>query len=111
MSSILVCIICGYKVTAKGALHAHIEIKHKGKMFQCISFNKEYKSGPALGYHTLSVHQDIKYKCDFCEYSSPQKSDLTRHIKSVHIQGKTDNFHAQHVTINQLGRLIYQGMI
>ena len=40
-----------------------------------------------IGYclkHTMSVHEGIKYKCDYCEYKAVQKGNLKRHTMSVH---------------------------
>jgi len=54
--------------------------KKPGKIYECDSCSKVFRSYPGLRYHRNSKHtQDGPYKCNFCEKRFCQKSHLARH--------------------------------
>lgn len=55
-----------------------------GKIYECQSCTKVFRSYPGLRYHRNSKHtQDGPYKCNYCEKRFCQKSHLSRH-ESLH---------------------------
>ena len=43
-----------------------------------------YTGSGAFNTHKQSVHQDVKYACDQCEYQATSQVNLTKHIQSKH---------------------------
>jgi KRAB domain-containing zinc finger protein len=75
-------------------LKAHIETVHekKKKFFKCEICEKNFSDKSNLNKHISSVHEDKKpFKCELCEFSSSLKGNLNNHIKSVHQKKKTFN--------------------
>ena len=40
--------------------------------------------------HISSIHDQVKYECNKCEYKATQRSHLTQHVRSIHDQFKYD---------------------
>ena len=54
--------------------------------------------------HILSVHEDNKpFKCDICDFMSSLKSNLNRHVASVHEEKSHSN--VRYVTTTVLEKL------
>jgi len=34
-----------------------------------------------------SVHEGIIYSCELCEYKATRKSNLNKHVQTVHVKG------------------------
>ena len=32
----------------------------------------------------MSIHDGVKYSCEFCDYKATQKGSLQEHVKSIH---------------------------
>ena len=41
-----------------------------------------------LERHVVSLHTDIKFKCNFCDFETSSKDSLTRHTQAKH-EGRT----------------------
>ena len=50
-------------------------------MQQC---SDEFKSNENLKRHILSIHDNVKYNCNFCVETYTQVSNLKQHIHAVH---------------------------
>ena len=58
------------------------------KQTKCLICNKIYSNRSEMKRHVKSVHEAKKpHKCPICGYSCSKRSNLTRHVKSVH-EGK-----------------------
>merc|ERR1712129_566565 len=52
---------------------------------------KKFSTKANLKAHIKSTHEDIKYDCILCSFSSGHKSNLTKHIKKMHKAMTDDN--------------------
>ena len=32
----------------------------------------------------MSIHDGVKYNCEYCDYNATNKGSLTQHVKSIH---------------------------
>ena len=37
-----------------------------------------------LPQHMKSIHVEVKYSCEYCDYKATQKGNLQQHVKSIH---------------------------
>ena len=51
--------------------------------YLCKFCDKYFKS-KHLKTHIKSVHEQIKYPCNLCEYKATVRGSLKRHVESVH---------------------------
>ena len=80
------CTICGQKVSH---LNRHIKSKHSEREYLfCDSCNKQFLSKGALSNHLRLAHQGITHICDICPFETIIKINLTKHIKSIHLNEK-----------------------
>ena len=63
--------------------------------FRCSRCGRLYKSVPELKDHAERVHSTSMWKCDYCEYKSERKQDVTRHER--HCRRKSDGRHERTV--------------
>lgn len=87
---------CGYIARAKGNLVRHLRDVHKiGKpqVWPCKQPGCKYVAKRAyhLKEHESYVHNIgvVWHKCDFCVYRAKQRSNLVKHIRSMHDQTKS----------------------
>ena len=76
--------MCGHKAFSQSNLTEHCKSKHQGKMYSCISCNKQFKSAGSLNNHTKSVHEGIRYNCNICQYSATRRINL-KHVNALHL--------------------------
>ena len=57
--------------------------------FYCFQCSETFPTQDFLKYHISSVHDEKKHQCNICDYKTKDKSNLTKHIKSVHIDFAT----------------------
>ena len=50
--------------------------------------NKNFKSSSSVLNHKKSLHESIKFNCNFCEYSFTTKENLQQHTNSIHFHQK-----------------------
>ena len=59
------------------------------KTFRCDICDKSIKNKTNLANHISAVHEGYKpFQCDICDYSSSRKSNLKRHVEIVHVGKK-----------------------
>ena len=51
---------------------------------ECPECKKTFAQSGSLKIHMDSIHQKIRYNCNFCEKSSSTKQNLKKHIANVH---------------------------
>ena len=81
------CKSCDYKTPRQYRLDTHIESKHLKLEFPCLTDNCSWigKSKDNLQTHKLNKHiRIIKIKCPECDLISNNRTNLRRHMDSVH---------------------------
>ncbi|XP_058826263.1 zinc finger protein 226-like [Topomyia yanbarensis] len=74
------CTECGAVYHTPGAMRRH---RQSHVVHECKECGKTYKGRAGLRLHYMSVHYESRpYKCDHCEVSYSQFSQLTSHMKS-----------------------------
>ena len=58
---------------------------HKDIKYQCEKCEYKATQRGHLKTHKMSIHEGIKYQCDLCDHKSTQKQNLKIHKMSVHI--------------------------
>ena len=38
----------------------------------------------SLKTHVKSIHDGVKYSCEYCDYKATRKDNLQEHVKSIH---------------------------
>ncbi len=74
------CDVCDYATAFRQCLFSHIRIQHVGHAaFQCsqCSYRTPYKK--CLDGHVKNVHEQIRLKCDFCDFATKDEDQLARH--------------------------------
>ena len=57
--------------------------------------------------HSEIVHISKKYKCDFCDFSTNRKTNLTKHLKTVHnIQTERKNNEEKETNMHKKTKLL-----
>ena len=58
------------------------------KTFKCDICDYNFSLRTDMKRHMASVHEGVKpFKCDICDYSCSEKGSMKRHVASVH-EGK-----------------------
>ena len=63
---------------------SHIESIHEQIKYPCDLCEYQAPLQGSLNTHIKSVHEKVKYPCNICEYEATGKGDVKRHIQSVH---------------------------
>lgn len=112
------CDECDYSSNFKRSLVNHVRVKHKGSLFTCSECSyqaahlqnvKEHKNQVHLKYvlhckvkgcnfqsfrsealrrHNSSVHEEITYNCEKCDYKAKRKDHLRQHTNSKACKNK-----------------------
>ena len=61
-----------------------LESVHEEVRYSCDQCDYKAANKRTLKRHIDSVHRDVRYSCDQCDYKATQKGTLDRHIDSVH---------------------------
>ena len=67
------------------------EAPARGKEFKCNNCDRKYANRGGLLLHNRSVHEKIRYDCEFCDKSLSRVEELKNHINYVHL-GKENEF-------------------
>lgn len=54
------------------------------KNFKCYHCEKSFSQSGTLNRHIKSVHEGIRYQCDFCDYAGTTTTCLKRHLANRH---------------------------
>jgi len=88
----LKCTQCDYATDRKISFQSHLN-SHKRKLAEIAAIRNPHKcsqctavkdSQKSLKKHMLSVHPKVLFECDICGKQMKSKSQIMRHIKSVH---------------------------
>ena len=61
------------------------EVKTSNNLFECEQCHKTYTQRKGLINHTESVHEGVTYACEQCDYIATYQINLSRHIRSKHL--------------------------
>ena len=76
------CLICDYKTNSHSSLEVHQRAHSGEKPFVCKSCGMRFAQNSQLRVH-IQYHSNANnpYKCELCDYQSPNYYKLTRHMK------------------------------
>ena len=63
---------------------ANLKVKDSFEEFKCSECGEEFKSYQSRQRHKRSVHDGIRYPCDFCDHQATFRQNLLRHVKTMH---------------------------
>ena len=78
--------------------------KNEGVKYPCGQCEYKAKQRSDLSRHTKSIHEGVKFPCEQCNYKATWKKDLLRHIKSIH---QVSSFLVLNVITRQQRREVY----
>ena len=84
------CDLCDKKFSEKRLLNLHKKSDHEKVVLMCNEDGCDFETSTAgrLNAHTKAVHEGILYDCEICDFKSPRKGDVTRHMNSLHAKMK-----------------------
>ena len=65
---IIICSVCGKKLSGLGSLKKHIKFKHGDNIIKCNMCDSTSKSHDQLQRHIETKHENVKYSCNSCTY-------------------------------------------
>ena len=79
------CNICGETRKSKAGFEDHL-LKHKNEeeTVKCPECEKYFHTTYKMKQHLRAIHKKDKMLCSQCDYSCAEKSNLKRHIQTVH---------------------------
>ena len=90
------CKRCDYKTTRKsnkGNLRRHIRMVHSSNspIYKCSVPGCTYitKGKSRMRAHTEGKHNGVRFDCGFCEYQTPYRENLGKHVDARHADEKT----------------------
>ena len=57
---------------------------HDGVKFSCEYCEYKAATKRSLQNHVKSIHDGVKYSCEYCDFKATEKSNLQNHVKSIH---------------------------
>ena len=90
------CELCDYKTSVMKYLRSHRSQAHRKtvKKFECNPCQKRFKTRGLFRIHQLNIHnakatdKDTLYSCEYCSYTSYNKSTWKMHIQQRHSDTK-----------------------
>ena len=73
MGPMFECEQCDYKSKTKSALIVHHNYLHNMVKHKCLNCGSQFSSKSNLRKHVESVHEGKKYPCDVCDYLATRK--------------------------------------
>ena len=73
----------------------HIESVHLDIKYRCDTCEYKATQKGHLKTHMESVHSGIQYQCDKCEFKTKQRGNLKRHMNSAHLHIQIQNKEVQ----------------
>ena len=77
------CKTCDYVTKTRGRLYVHIQ-KHEGQIHRCSQCPYTSITEAYLKIHIGRSHNEQKFQCNLCEFSTQDKYRLRRHMKCRH---------------------------
>ena len=73
------------KYNTKEAEHKDVtRLKESYEAFKCKECGKEFTSYLRRQRHKRSVHDGVRYPCNFCDHKATFRQNLWRHVKTMH---------------------------
>ena len=80
-----VCDECGRGFRVPSLLKTHVDAVHlKLKPYKCEDCDFVVSDPSVLRRHVTRVHYHVIHQCNFCNYNSGYKHDVTRHTRKKH---------------------------
>ncbi|XP_033231834.1 zinc finger protein 107-like [Belonocnema kinseyi] len=84
------CVYCNYQTNLETTLSNHINFRHLNTLrtvYKCDTCSRSYRSSSALNQHKRLEHAAVKiiFVCDYCNYQTNLKSNLSKHITFRHL--------------------------
>ena len=85
-----ICDKCGKNFIYESSLKHHessrckLLVNNGIKPHLCTSCGSRFPTPQELKRHIDSVHEGIRYNCDYCSYTATRKDHLSRHVKQSH---------------------------
>ena len=80
------CDLCSYESAHRNAIRKHMAGYHANEQKACSICGKVFKCDKYLKRHTLLVHGDKTFHCQFCLYSTANRAKLGDHVRTQHTQ-------------------------
>ncbi|XP_070546392.1 zinc finger protein 58-like isoform X2 [Ptychodera flava] len=74
------CHVCEKQFLQRMELSCHLQIHEPEKTYMCDICGRTLKTEHCLATHKL-MHEGKKFKCDYCDYKTVRKCDLTGHMQ------------------------------
>ena len=81
------CEDCNYETSVKSNYVKHLNTTHSEvpkKMRMCNKCGKAFKSRCGLKLHLQTHEEDMQHECSFCDFKTPQKVNLVKHLAVKH---------------------------
>ena len=82
------CSECDFKTHGPSALRTHINVAHKGVMFNCDLCPFQSSHMNRLKQHKAGEHYGVIFNCELCEFKSKVKESIHGHTYRVHKKSK-----------------------
>ena len=92
----LQCNRCDHTASRKSNLNKHIKVVHSSDnpLYKCPSLGCLFKTKDKshMKSHNEAKHMGVRFDCSFCQYQTPYKKSLRRHIETRHTIGEATPF-------------------
>ena len=89
----LQCKICDHTASRKSNLNQHTKMIHStnSPLYKCPSLGCIFKTKEKyyMRSHNEAKHKGVRFDCSLCQYQTPYKKSLRRHIERKHTSGTT----------------------
>lgn len=81
------CEECNYETSIKSSFVKHVAAHAENQMV-CNKCQKSFKSRSGLKLHLQKHYEDDLHKCTVCDFKTPQKANLIKHLATKHKKGQ-----------------------